>query len=569
MYEPAAISPEPTGVHSAMPEQAPRKARRDNAGLDAPGIGVLGLIGSWAPGALLLALSLALALPVLAQLLASLADLGEVSLTDLFLRRARLMLLARSLLVAGGIGLLSVALAIPMARVLVARLTRRGAVLAALLICPIWLPTFMIYAAGNLLRAPDTMIGRAIIEFSTSSPDRRWVTIWLGYAVAVLGLALWSAPLSAVLIAAGLGHRSSLYDDMLALEPLGRPARARFWLSMNRKPLISAWALVAIVMLGSAVPIHLAQLDTWSIVVWRELTERPPSAWGAVWISAIPVLLAGAIGGLLLSRAALREPPPDDPGMSRHVASRATRLLALLVWGLAVPLPLIAMLLSLRDPRAIGHFWRLQAGAMRDSGLLALATGAAALLVALLVAFALSHPSRGPRRLAAWCVTLLCVLGLIPGVLVGAAVARQGFFGASGGWPAALLASCVRTSFIGAIVGALCAASEPRDRRAARLQMGGDSFRAWAIAVLPTIALPLLGALLISAVYALHEIEASVMVRPPGMDNLPQQLLSDLHYARLEELSAAGVNLLLLGLVVSLLGSFLLTIPFRTRPGGN
>jgi len=50
-----------------------------------------------------------------------------------------------------------------------------------------------------------------------------------------------------------------------------------------------------------------------------------------------------------------------------------------------------------------------------------------------------------------------------------------------------------------------------------------------------------------------------VMVRPPGMDNLPQQLLSDLHYVRLEQLSAAGINLLAVGLVCSVVASILVS----------
>lgn len=518
---------------------------------------------------MLVVLVLGLSLPIIIELVRALAH-GTGSIPELYLRWSRVTLLVRSVLVAGLIALISVVLAIPMARVLVSRLTRVTGVLAALLMAPIWLPTYMLYATGNLLRAPDTVLGHAIIAFSTSTPDRRWVTIWVGYGVSVLALAIWSAPIAAVLIASGLGFRSNLYDEMLALEPVGRLGRARFWVRLHLRQLGRAWLLIAVIMMGSAIPLHLAQLDTWSTVIWRELIERGPDRWGPVWVSALPPILAGFIGAWVLTRAVTAQRDDEDPGYTRPRAGRSMVTLSLLVWGLGVLLPLIAMLASLSDLRALTQFWRLDAGAMRDSSIMALCTGAFALLVALLTAYTLAHPSRRTRRIGTLCVLFLCVLGLIPGVLVGAAVARVGFFGIDinqgGGWAAAWLASCIRASFIGAIIGALCAATESRDRRSARYQIAGPSPRGWALAVLPSISLPICAAPIIAGLYAMQEIEAAVMVLPPGMNNLPQTLLSDLHYARLEELSAAGVNLLLIGLTGAIIASLLLTGLMRRDP---
>ncbi len=539
-----------------MPEQAPRKR--------ATGAFIHAVIP-----ALLLALALAMALPIVIELVRSLAH-GTGSVAELYLRWSRGTLLLRSVLVAGLIALLSVALAVPMARLLAARRSGRSGLLAGLLMAPIWLPTYMLYAAGNLLRAPDTVIGHAIIAFSTSAPQRRWVTIWVGYVVSVLALTVWSAPIAAVLIASGLGFRSNLYDEMLALEPVGRLGRARFWVRLHLRQLGRAWLLIAVIMMGSAIPLHLAQLDTWSTVIWRELIERGPDRWGPVWVSAIPPIGAGVLGAWVLTRAVTSERDRDDPGYTRPRAGWGVVTMALLVWALGVLLPLIAMLTSLSDPRALIQFWRLSADAVRDSSVLALCTGGVALLIALLTAYTMGHPSAAVRRAGTLSVLGLCVLGLIPGVLVGAAVARVGFFGIDinhgGGWAAAWLASCIRSSFIGAIIGALCAATESRDRRSARHQIAGPSLRAWAVAVLPGFALPICATMVIAGLYALHEIEAAVMVQPPGMDNLPQTLLSDLHYARMEELSAAGVNLLLIGIAVAIAGSLPLTRLMRPAP---
>ena len=499
-----------------------------------------------------------------------LAALGTSSgMLGPLLRWSSLELLLRSLLIAGVIGILSIFLAIPLARVLVSRLTRRGAVLAAMLIAPIWLPSFMIYAAGNLMRAPDTLIGSALIEFSTSSPDRRWVTIWAGYLISVLGLALWSTPLSAVLIASGMGNRSDLYDRMLALEPIGRLQRGWTLMMIHRRALVRAWVLVSVMMLGSAVPLHLAQLDTWSIVIWRQLSERAPEQWGSVWVSAMPMLLIALLGARVLSRSLRRTDEQIDPGYESARATRTTWVLSLLVWGLAVLLPMISMLISLRDWRSIPNFWHEQYHAVFDSGLLAIGSGALATLIALLTALVLSSPDRAAQILGRVSLLIFCTLGLMPGVLVGASVARHGVLGWHQPWMSAFWSSSIRVAFIGAIIGALCAGCETRDRRSARLQMCGSSALGWFRTVLPSVAIPLLATWPIASLMSLFEIEASVMVRPPGMENLPQQLLSDLHYARLERLSAAGINLLLLGMLGAMLGSWMLLVLGKKRRVGN
>ena len=48
---------------------------------------------------------------------------------------------------------------------------------------------------------------------------------------------------------------------------------------------------------------------------------------------------------------------------------------------------------------------------------------------------------------------------------------------------------------------------------------------------------------------SLYEIESSVIVQPPGVENLSRRLLSLLHFSRDEQLSAAAVWLVGMGLV--------------------
>ena len=188
------------------------------------------------------------------------------------------------------------------------------------------------------------------------------------------------------------------------------------------------------------------------------------------------------------------------------------------------------------------------------------------MFIAVCVAAGSGHPSTILRRAGKASVFALVAIGLAPGVLVGAAVAKSFV----DGYTAVVLAACARTAFIGAIVGALIGASEPGAQRALRWVEGSVGLGAWSRTVLARSWAPLAGAAVAGGLVALSEIEASVLVRPPGMRNLPQQLLSDLHYARLEQLSAAGVNLLGIGIFGGLFAIVLLRgIRVHSQKSGN
>ena len=531
-----------------MPKQAPHKS-----------------IINFLPTLCLCAIALLLALPIIIEVGRSISGIS-LSLPNTGILIARLSLLLRSVAIASLIAMLGITLGIPLAIMLNAAQSRRAQFFAAMLIVPAWMPAFLLYAAGNLLRAPDTALGHALIAYSTASPDRRWMTIWAGYLIAIISLALWLAPIAGVLIASGLGVRSRLYQDMIALEPVGLLGRSWLWIQINRTILIRTWLLTTIFMLGSAVPMHLAGIETYSIVLWRQLAESSPSQWGSVWMQAWPMVLIAIAGAWLITHQLIARETQStsiDAGRDLPRIPKTIFALSLGVWFLGALLPLLAMLITLDDWGSIAYFWKSQRRAMIDSGGIALFSGAGAVVVAMLCAMVLSHPNRTTRRFGAFSVLTLCVLGLMPGILIGAAIARSSLpwlpgGGLVSGWLGAMIASCTRAVFIGAIIGAICAASESQERRSIRWQLAGPSTLGWIRATLPSIYRPILGSGVIAGLYALYEIEASIMVRPPGMENLPQQLLSDLHYARIEQLSSAGVNLLIIGIVCSLAGSLLL-----------
>jgi hypothetical protein len=164
---------------------------------------------------------------------------------------------------------------------------------------------------------------------------------------------------------------------------------------------------------------------------------------------------------------------------------------------------------------------------------------------------------------------------LVPGVFVGAAIARMGLDEAVG----SVMASAGRTAFVGALAGLIVARSESADERAGRALDGAGDAWGWLRANTRGAGRSLrlaAGVWLGAFVLGLHEIEASVMVRPPGRGNLPQQMLSDLHYARLESLSAGGAVMGMVGIAVGVLAGLALGLGMlgrrKTRignPGGT
>jgi ABC-type spermidine/putrescine transport system permease subunit II len=125
--------------------------------------------------------------------------------------------------------------------------------------------------------------------------------------------------------------------------------------------------------------------------------------------------------------------------------------------------------------------------------------------------------------------------------------------------------SLARFGWVGVLGGWWFASIEPREHRWIRELDAGRSLRAWLAATLRPQLAPAIGIGLAIAALSFHEIESTVQVLPPGLANLPQQLLDYLHYARDEQLSAAAVNLLGLGVLCALASAYLTAGALRAR----
>lgn len=418
----------------------------------------------------------------------------------------------------------------------------------ALALCPVLLPSYAAASAWGLLRAPGSPIASWIAE------DARVRGPAAAFVQAVLGLALWSWPLAGVALSAGARSLDAHALDAARLHG-GRAGAARIALRSMAPSFAAGAALVTIVMLGSAVPLHVAQIETSAIGVWRRLDETAGAR--SAWVAALPLLVAALALGALASVALLR-PLSTSAGARANPAAPArtgalTLTLAALVWGASTIIPLALYLGHLREARTIPAVAASLAPALGRSAAIAAIVGLGGMTLAAAFSCALSTRRRpGPALLAAG---VWIVLALAPGVLLGAAIARAG----SAPWLRVLgdtgagvtLAHLARFGAIGALAGVLLARMEPHELRDLR-RMEPRPFTSWLRAAAPLQFGAILGAGLGVAALSLQEIEATVMLAAPGSQSLAQRMLAMLHYLRVEELNAAAALVLAISLTLAL-----------------
>lgn len=464
--------------------------------------------------------------------------------------------LARSSATAVGIGVLATALAWGPARVLASG--RRA--LAPVLIAPMLMPMTLAYAGWGQARAPGTAVGDWLEHLA--GEGHRWAPMVAGRSLAVVGLALWAVPIAAIVLAGDMARRDRSVEEAARLERASVGRRALLRLGLARAGVAWAVGAVALVMLGSAVPLHLAQLETHAIVTWRELAERGPDGWWRVWIGAWPALAVALVGGWFVGGwfvggrvlAGLRDTGGAGVVTEPPRARRGATIAALAVWAAAVAAPLAMFAWTLDGWSRVGTFLRLSGDALGASVGVGFLVALGVVVLALATSLALGAGGRWSAVAVGVSGRAMLAAALVPGVLVGAAVARCGYGGAA----ALVAAHLARFGVIGVGVGCWVAWAEPPERRALRRLDAPSAARAWLGGCLPVQAAPIAGAGLAAWALSVHEIEASIMVQPAGVPSLAQTVLGMLHYARTLELAAASVVVMGGGLAVALAASALL-----------
>lgn len=461
-------------------------------------------------------------------------------------------LLWPTIAVCGTVTVLAVLMALP-----AAWLVRRWPRAFPLLLVPLLLPSYLAYAGWGMIRAPGTWLGDFLLRGPTGgTASANWWPVAASRIQAVLGIAFWAWPIAAVIAAAAFSRIDEHILEELRLD--GAPWHRRFGavLRMGRGGIAAGAAAVLLVVVGSAVPLNVAQVDTYANTIWRLLDELPWDQRWRVWVAAWPLVAMALGAGLFISRRAILghwdeflSSAPARRGGATPVAAASA-----LVWSLSVFAPLAITILNLRSARSLLTFWRLSASAIQNSAEISVA--AALLCLFILAAVWVGAEGRGwSRALAAACVSVLLAAGLTPGVLVGAAIAQAWNHSATQ-WLAdspavVVLGHTARYGFLAAISGWFLARSEARSLRELRRIDAGGGVRGWAAAALR----PRLGAALATAlacgVLSFHEIESAVMLQPPTSagGGFAWKMLQALHFNREEDLVPAMVTVMGLGLI--------------------
>jgi ABC-type Fe3+ transport system permease subunit len=459
-------------------------------------------------------------------------------------------LLLRSLAWAAGVGVLSTLVAIP------AAWHARGRPAAMLVfMVPLALPSYFAYGALNLLRAPGTPLGDWLAGLVDQGvPDAPMLA---GRVIAALSLTLWTWPLAML---AMLPAARGVSDDLLDQVEVDAPGPVQRMLArvslLGASPCLAA-ALVGLVVLGSPVPLHVAQVPTASMAVWIGLVQDPanPRHWLAGWPLLVPALIAG-------TWMATRLGPVADSGEAPSIARArpSTRIAAAagLLWTLSTLAPIALLAWHLHDWASIPRFLRVHRDALEGSLLIAVATGVASGLIACAcwwIAPRAWRTDAWSRRAVAVAVAAWCAATLAPGVMLGAGfahLARLAPFDALADSIAVPVAAHVVRYASPCILAAMLMLRAESRAVADSLRLdGADTLRGFAATRLRAGAGPLVACMLLTASLSLHDIDTSILVQPPGDTMLAQHLLGYLHFWRTEELSAGSLILMAASLVAA------------------
>ncbi len=434
---------------------------------------------------------------------------------------------------------------------------RRGLWVSVLGCMLLLLPMYLASSGWGLIRAPGTMVGD-LLERLTEG-ERRWIPIAVNRGLAIAGLAMWATPLAMLVIAGSVRRVPIAAEEALRLDATSWLHAAVQRMRMIKGGIVGGFVLVLLVMLGSAVPLHLAQIETYSTKLWLMLDESSQAEKWKVWVSAWPLFLVAAAGGLILRRLARDVDIEIIEGGSQKRGIGFWLSLAVIGFGVAVPLVSFAM--SIHRLSSFETVWQTSREAALTSVSVAGVCGALGMLLAAWVA-----SGQVGRKTQILAIVGFGVMALVPGVLVGGAVAalwRGGPRWLNETWLIVVLAHFARFGVVGVLTGIFAARSESVSEQEMRRLEGGEGIVGWLQACLPWQWGILAAGGLAMGALSFQEIEASIMVTPPGVESLAREMLQHLHFARTEELSVTSVMVVSTGLVIAGIASGLAVLGCR------
>jgi len=423
----------------------------------------------------------------------------------------------------------------------------------ALLLTPLLLPSYLVYAAWGTLRGPGSVLGDWIGR--NAGPE---MLRTIDTAQAIGGLALWAWPLAALVIGTAARRVDGEVLDALALSGAGRVKRIVTVLSLLRGSIVMSVMLIGVMMLGSAIPLHVARVPTYAIEVWRALDETAGSA--GAWRAALPLVVPSAVVAWVVGgRLAGRGSAVVEANHSEAHGDGVTKAAASAVWMLAVGVPCVLLVVALKHRSSIGEFFETSGPALWTS----LRTGALVAGVGVVIAVSTAVGVGEPGRVG-WAtrigLRLWLAMALAPGLLVGSAVVSAGRVAGLGwvtdGETGVWIAHVARFGAVAALAGWWCARCEPAALADVR-RLSAQPLRSWLAGPGRMGAAVLLGGGGVAGLLSVHEIEAAVVASPPRPitegGTLAELMLRLLHFNRDEELTAASLVLLVGGVVAGVL----------------
>ncbi len=425
-------------------------------------------------------------------------------------------------------------------------------VVACVLVLPITLPPWLLYAGLWLSIGPGTPIGDLAAR-ADAAPSLR------AGALAAALVAWSTAPAFAIFLARGAAAARDRAN--LALDGAGLGARARAAFAADGRLLLVAVLASSAFLLCETAIFDLALVPTYGFEL-RSLealgasprtlvtAALPAIALAALAVALVPIL-AGGLGqhGMRARGGGPLAAPLAQRGLA---AAAAGAPLVLAVACIATP-----VLLFLRAlwsiPRA-GDFLLLHGDALRNTLLVATVAALVVTTVALLLRVALASCVPAVRGAALALAGLAAVASLVPGALVAASMGLGYNHDATTliyDTPAVVVfVLSVRALLIAAAVSVALEGASHRTARANR-SLDGQSLRARWLGLRAEAALVALAALPLAFAWSLGELTASSRVLPPGFEWIATDILNAIHFQRPETVLLGAAALIAVALLAA------------------
>jgi iron(III) transport system permease protein len=454
-------------------------------------------------------------------------------------------LLARGVLVAGAAAALAQVLGAGLAAGLIAPNRRWRALSSWVCLVVLLIPPYIHAYAWSLVLLPGG-------SFVGAAGAILWPPWLVHEGRAVWSLATWTAPVAAIVLAAG--WRAAGRPAFALALPDARSGKA---LLRGAFPAMRPWIGLGLILTGLLAITEHAVSDMCQVQTWNTEVLSLVQSWNA------PGLLLGwpmfALAGLLLIaatpfRGALRGLLEDLAGMRaaqevapvRRRAGRIAAATATIGAAGVLLLPWIILVFELTDWAALGRTWSSFPRDWPHGLRYAAVAGLISLWMALGIDLWLSVAVKRRWRAAAWLIVALATCAAIaPPATIGDsfAAAYLRWPAISNHWIVVSLTTAARFAII-PIVGVRVAAAAHADLSRMAAVDGADRVSAWCQVRLP-LSLPVaLPCAAITALLALTEVPASQLVRPAGVESVALSLFNHIHYGRNAEIIAMSLYLM-------------------------